>query len=66
MLAANKHVLAPIKISFFVEQEKTTEMKTVIAISALKTQTILKNPNELLLHNQGSPFHTAVQSDLDN
>lgn len=38
---------------FFVEQEETKEMKNVTATPALKTQTILKNPNELLLLQSG-------------
>lgn len=43
------------------------EMKkyTVIAVSALKIQTMFKNPKEELLHNQGSPLHTGIQSTWD-
>lgn len=63
--SSNKHVLASKKDFFFVEQEESREMKELIAISALKIQTIFKNPNELLLHNQDSPLHTGVQSDWE-
>lgn len=40
-------------------------MKGVITIPALKTQTVFKKPNELLLHNQGSSSHTGLQSDWE-